>query len=147
MAIRDDLQVDLIAVLGAARELPAEDQAHLADIFLHDLEAHYRLVPRDANPSWGEGFDGIPTGLTGSAAHSWRVLAVTVVLLIALSLTLFDLVPPFLSFIIHMHLPTLLLLLLLILVIHPRSRAIWRRSMMDRFAHGIPPERVVPRST
>lgn len=45
---RDEIRDHLQAVIEAARELPRDDRAYLADTFLDDLEKHYRLVPRDA---------------------------------------------------------------------------------------------------
>jgi hypothetical protein len=43
---REDLHDHLVAVLEAAPELPREDRRHLADVFLDELDAQFRLVPR-----------------------------------------------------------------------------------------------------
>jgi len=43
---REDLHDHLVAVLEAAPELPREDRRHLADVFLDELDAKFRLVPR-----------------------------------------------------------------------------------------------------
>ena len=48
---REDLHDQLVAALRAAAELPPEDRQHLADVFLDSLDARYRLVPRDGNPT------------------------------------------------------------------------------------------------
>lgn len=43
---REELHEHLVAVLEAAQELPREDRGHLADVFLDELDAKFRLVPR-----------------------------------------------------------------------------------------------------
>jgi len=43
---QDDMREQLLAALQASPELPREDRAHLADLFLDDLNRRYRLVPR-----------------------------------------------------------------------------------------------------
>jgi hypothetical protein len=45
-ASRDEIRDHLQAVIEAARELPRDDRAYLADTFLDDLEKQYQLVPR-----------------------------------------------------------------------------------------------------
>lgn len=45
-ADRDEIRDHLQAVIEAARELPKDDRAFLADTFLEDLEKRYQLVPR-----------------------------------------------------------------------------------------------------
>src|SRR5437763_1869822 len=44
---RDELKEQLLASLEAAPELPRENRAELADVFLDELDANFMLVPRD----------------------------------------------------------------------------------------------------
>jgi hypothetical protein len=43
---RNELRDHLLAALEAAPELPPEDRAHLADVFLDNLDKDFQLVPR-----------------------------------------------------------------------------------------------------
>ena len=43
---REELRTELLAMLHAAPELPADDRASLADVFLDHLQAGYDVVPR-----------------------------------------------------------------------------------------------------
>jgi hypothetical protein len=43
---RGELRTDLLAMLHAAPELPPDDRASLADVFLDKLQAGYDVVPR-----------------------------------------------------------------------------------------------------
>jgi hypothetical protein len=53
-ASRDELRDHLAAVIEAARELPKEDRAFLADSFLDELDKQYQLVPRSGPLSWSD---------------------------------------------------------------------------------------------
>lgn len=52
-ADRDEIRDHLQAVIEAARELPKDDRAYLADTFLDDLEKHYQIVPRGTGRQTG----------------------------------------------------------------------------------------------
>jgi hypothetical protein len=43
---RAELRTELLAMLHAAPELPPDDRASLADVFLDNLQAGYHVVPR-----------------------------------------------------------------------------------------------------
>lgn len=43
---REELRTELLAMLHAAPELPPDDRASLADVFLDKLQAGYDVVPR-----------------------------------------------------------------------------------------------------
>src|SRR5947209_6335375 len=43
---REALRDELLAMLHAAPELPQEDRASLADVFLDKLQAGYEVIPR-----------------------------------------------------------------------------------------------------
>lgn len=43
---REELRTELLAMLHAAPELPPDDRASLADVFLDKLQAGYNVVPR-----------------------------------------------------------------------------------------------------
>jgi hypothetical protein len=48
---REELRAELLAMLHAAPELPQDDRASLADVFLDKLQADYEVVPRGRTKS------------------------------------------------------------------------------------------------
>lgn len=114
-ADRDEIRDHLAAVIEAARELPRDDRAYLADTFLDDLETRYQLVPRQARgrrplssgTSW---LPALPAGWP-LLRLGFLVLAAMVVVSVAM-----------LAFSVLIHPPVLLLLVLLFLVFRSTTR-------------------------
>lgn len=122
-ATRDELRDHLLAVLEAAPELPKDDRTHLADVFLKDLDAHFRLVPRPQHGGWSDDLFAALTAFFQSGRRLWPVLAVVIGLVFLLPLLLF---PVF----VLLHPPILLLVLVIILVARSRGPGMRRRRMM-----------------
>jgi hypothetical protein len=115
-ADREQIRDHLAAVIEAARELPKDDRAYLADTFLDDLESNYQLVPRSgpgtrirtaSRPSW-----------LAELAGGWSPIRVAMMIVLAMVLL------PFAMFAVFglMHPPVFLLLLVLFLVFRSGRR-------------------------
>ncbi|HZS93850.1 MAG TPA: hypothetical protein VFA78_03570 [Chloroflexota bacterium] len=104
---RDDMREQLLAALQAAPELAREDRAHLADVFLDNLNRRYRLVPRR-----GAIRDGLANGwdmlASGHGPVSLALLLIGAIFLLPLLI-----VPLF----ILAHVPFLFLFLVVFLVL------------------------------
>jgi hypothetical protein len=70
---REELREHLVAVLEAAPELPREDRRHLADVFLDELDAKFRLVLRTQERR--EAFQTNGRTLVSFLRRWWPVLA------------------------------------------------------------------------
>lgn len=108
---RDELREHLLAVIEAAPELPKDGREHLADVFMSELDAGFRLVPRSEDPQVAA--NPSPPRFIGPPAYSkWAPM---------LPLALFLLIP---LFFIGFHAPFLFLgvLLLFVRFAHPWGR-------------------------
>jgi hypothetical protein len=63
---REDLRDHLVAALQAAPELPPEERAHLADVFLDELDTRFELVARSGATSWKAGPEDVLRRMTAS---------------------------------------------------------------------------------
>jgi hypothetical protein len=119
----EDLREHLLAVLQAAPELPRGDREHLADVFLNELHAQFRLVPRPQSRAWSDGLLTTWSTFLQTAQHWWPVAALALGLVFLLPLLLF---PIFVLF----HAPFLALFLVFLLMARFGRLGMRRRRMM-----------------
>jgi hypothetical protein len=115
-ADRDELRDHLTAVIEAARELPKEDRAYLADTFLDDLESRYQIMARSSSGRQRPSFSG--SSWLSDFSSGWSPVRVGMMILAAMLLL------PLLvgAFFFAVHPPVLILLVILFFAFRPGRR-------------------------
>ena len=79
---RDELRDHLVAALEAAPELPRDNREYLADVFLDELDARYKLVPRSRHVNLQTDVDAALSGLVQAGRRWWPAIAAAFALLV-----------------------------------------------------------------